>query len=182
MINIENITLQGREINIRDLADSCRIYQADGRSGEIRIILITQEEQEQAEGVEGTVSGQSQVYQQYVPTENYLWDVVLSVRNRLCAFYNHLQYGLRVLVRGYHLGSLTITVECSSLQTLEGLWNDYTNGHLEEVAQEALVTSDVLKTLGIAGMKLKTFISEEEYEKGKKEFVENLGQPDTGNT
>lgn len=182
MINIENITLHGRVINIRDLADSCRMYQAADRSGETRIILITQEEQEQAEGVEGTVSGQSQVYQQYVPTENSLWDVVLSVRNRLCAFYNHLQYGLRVLVRGHHLGSLTITVECSSLQTLEGLWNDYTSGHLEEVAQEVLVTSDVLKTLGIAGMKLKTFISEEQYEKGKKEFVENLGQPDTGNT
>ena len=103
-------------------------------------------------------------------------------RAYLFRFYNHLEYGLRVLVRGYHLGSLTITVECSSLQTLEGLWNDYTSGHLEEVAQEALVTSDVLKTLGIAGMKLKTFISEEEYEKGKKELVENLGQPDIGNT
>lgn len=182
MINIENITLQGRVIDICDLADSCRMYQADGRSGEKRIILITQEEQEQTEGVEGTVSGQSQVYQQYIPTENYIWDVVLSVGNRLYTFYKHLRYGLRVLVRGYHLGSLTITVECSSLQTLEGLWKDYTSGHLQEVAQEALVTSDVLKTLGVTGMKLKTFVSEKEYEKGKKELVANLGQPDTGNT
>ena len=86
LINIENITLHERVINIRDLADSCRMYQAAGRSGEKRIILITQEDQEQVERVEGTVSGQSQVYQQYVPTENYIWDVVLSVRNRLCAF------------------------------------------------------------------------------------------------
>ena len=93
-----------------------------------------------------------------------------------------MQYGLRVLVRDYHLGSLTITVECSSLQTLEGLWDDYTSGHLEEVAQEAFVTSDVLKTHGVTGMKLKAFISEEEYQKGKKELVENLEQPDTGNT
>lgn len=181
MNNIESINLGGRVINVRDLANSCRMHQVAGRSGGMIIIPVAQDEQEQVEEVEGTVSGQSQGDQQYVPTENDIWEVVLSFKNCFNTFLNYLKNKLQVLVRGHHLGSLLITTECSSLQILERLWNDYTSGHLQEVAQEALVTSDVLKTLGVTGIKLKTFVSEEEYEKGKNTLVENLGEPDTGN-
>ena len=65
------------------------------------------------------------------------------------------------------VGSLLITVECSSLQILQGLWEDYRSGHLNEIAQQMLVTAEVLEKLGLAEVRLKTFISEEEYENGK---------------
>lgn len=162
------------------------MHQAAGRSGGMIIIpvdmSVAQEEQQQVEDVEGTVPGQNQEYQQYVPTENYIWEVVLSFKNCLNTFLNYLNNKLNVLVRGHHLGSLLITTECSSLQILEGLWKDYKSGHLQEVAQEALVTSGVLKTLGVTGIKLKTLVSEEEYEKGKTKLMENFGEPDHGNT
>lgn len=184
MNNIESINLGGRVISIRDLANSCRMHQAAGRSGGMIIIPVDMSvaQEEQVEDVEGTVSGQNQEYQQYVPTENDIWEVVLSFKNCLNTFLNYLNNKLNVLVRGHHLGSLLIATDCSSLEILEGLWKDYKSGHLQEVAQEALVTSDVLKTLGVTGIKLKTLVSEEEYEKGKTKLVENFGEPDHGNS
>ena len=74
------------------------------------------------------------------------------------------------------LGSLSITVRCSSLQILEGLWKDYISSHLTQVVQETLVTDDVLEILGLDELKLKVFISEEEYEKGKKVFADSSGE------
>ena len=71
-------------------------------------------------------------------------------------------------MRGDRVGSWHITVECSSLQVLEGLWEDYRSGHLNSVAQEILITQPVLEKLGLTELKLKTFISEDQYEKGKK--------------
>ena len=65
-------------------------------------------------------------------------------------------------------GSWHVTVECSSSQVLEGLWEDYRSGHLNSVAQEMLITQQVLEKLGLTELKLKTFISEDQYEKGKK--------------
>ena len=66
------------------------------------------------------------------------------------------------------MGSWHITVECSSLQVLEGLWEDYRSGHLNSVAQEMLISPQVLEKLGLTELKLKTYISEDQYEKGKK--------------
>ena len=73
------------------------------------------------------------------------------------------------------MGSLSITVKRSSLQILEGSWEDYISGHLNQVVQEMLVTSDVLGSLGLDEMKLKVFISEEEYRNGKQSLTENSG-------
>ena len=53
-----------------------------------------------------------------------------------------------------------ITVESSSLQVPKGVWEYYRSGHFNSVAQE------MLKSL--IGLNLKTFISEDQYEKGKK--------------
>ena len=61
-----------------------------------------------------------------------------------------------------------ITVKCSSLQILEGLWKVYKSGYLNQVVQETLVTHEVLDILGIDEVKLIVSISEQEYERGKK--------------
>ena len=71
-------------------------------------------------------------------------------------------------MRNSEVGSLPITVECSSSQDLEGLCEDYLSGHLNSVAQEMLITPQVLEKLGVTELKLKTSISEDQCEKGKK--------------
>ncbi|KAJ7388940.1 hypothetical protein OS493_034870 [Desmophyllum pertusum] len=69
-------------------------------------------------------------------------------------------------------GSLIITVECSSLEILEGLWEDYCTGLLNEMAQKFLVTEDLLKELGLTEAKLTTTILEEEYGACRKHFIQ----------
>ena len=59
--------------------------------------------------------------------------------------------------------SLIITVECESLAILDKLWNDYRTGHLNEMAQEFLVTKEILDELALTEVKLKTTILEDEY-------------------
>ena len=60
-------------------------------------------------------------------------------------------------------GSLIITVEISSLQVLDELWEDYCTGHLNERAQKFLVTEDILKAFGLVEVKLRTAIVKEDY-------------------
>ena len=69
-----------------------------------------------------------------------------------------------------------ITVKCSSLQILEGLWKVYKSGYLDQVVQETLVTHEVLDILGIDEVKLIVSISEQEYERGKQIFADNSGE------
>ena len=75
---------------------------------------------------------------------------------------------LGLVLRKQVVSSWHITVECSSLQVLEGLWEDYRSGHLNSVAQEMLITQQVLEKLGLTELKLETFISKDQYERGKK--------------
>ena len=75
---------------------------------------------------------------------------------------------LQVIFKGSDLGSLLITVKCVSLQILEGLWEDYSSGHLGEVVQRCFVTEEILTEWSLAELKLKTTISEEEYNTCKK--------------
>ena len=112
-------------------------------------------------------------------TEIQIWDVILSFKKSFELFLQYLTCKLNVFVRSHDIGSLLITVECSSLQILEGLWQDYCNGHLTNVAQERLVTPQVLEKLGFTEIKLKTSISKEEYEKGKWIFKNSSGMSQT---
>ena len=70
---------------------------------------------------------------------------------------------LGVDVEDYRLGSLVITVSCSSLEVLETLWKEYRTGHLNKVVQATLVTAEVLEKLDLNEVKLRTLISEEDY-------------------
>ena len=83
---------------------------------------------------------------------------------------------LNALVEGIELESLLITVKCSSLQILEGLWKVYKSGYLNQLVQETLVTHEVLEILGIDEVKLIVSISKQEYERGKQIFADNSGE------
>ena len=101
------------------------------------------------------------------PPDMDVWDVILSFKGSVNLFLQYLRCKLHLLVRNNEVGSWHITVECSSLQVLEGLWEDYRSGHLNSVAQEMLITPQVLQKLSLTELKLKTFISEDQWEKGK---------------
>ena len=102
------------------------------------------------------------------PPDFHKWNVILSFKKSVLSFFRYLRRKRHVRVCYNKLGSWHITVECSSLQVLEGLWEDYRSGHLNSVAQEMLISPQVLEKLGLTELKLKTYISEDQYEKGKK--------------
>ena len=70
---------------------------------------------------------------------------------------------MRLIITGTSVGSLVITVKCESLMILEGLWTDYSSGHLGEVVQNCFVTEKILKELNLAELRLKTTMDIEEY-------------------
>ena len=102
------------------------------------------------------------------PPDIDVWDVILSFKESADLFLRYLSSKLHLRVRNKGKGSWHITVECSSFRVLEGLWEDYRSGHLNSVAQEMLVTQQVLEKLGLTELKLSTFISEDQYVRGKK--------------
>ena len=60
-------------------------------------------------------------------------------------------------------GSLRITVECSTLEILENLWEDYCSGHLNTVAEERLLTDDIKRRFDVESVKLETTFLEGDY-------------------
>ena len=91
------------------------------------------------------------------------WYVVYSFKSSLNLFISYLKMKLGVDVEDYRLGSLVLTVSCSSLEVLEALWKEYRTGHLNKVVQATLVTAEVLEKLDLNEVKLRTLISEEDY-------------------
>ncbi len=77
---------------------------------------------------------------------------------------------MELIFAGVSIGSLLLTVKCGSLQILEGLWEDYSSGHLGEVVQRCFATEEILRELSLAELKLKTTILEEEYKACKSYF------------
>ena len=101
--------------------------------------------------------------QQNRPVVPDFWYVVYSFRSSLNLFIAYLKLKLGVDVEDCRLGSLVITVSCSSLEVLEALWNEYRTGRLNEVIQDTLVTAEVLEKLELSEVQLRTIISEEDY-------------------
>ena len=73
-------------------------------------------------------------------------------------------------------GSLIITVQCPTLESLESLWNGYSSGYLNDIVERFLVTDELKRKLGMDNVRLKTTIEEENYLICKKAFVENSGE------
>ena len=96
--------------------------------------------------------------------------------DELNGFHRYLRDMRQVLIVDNKIGSLIITVRCSSLRILDELWEDYRTGHLKEVAQRYLVTEDILQQLGLDSVELTLTISEEEYKAYRKNFLKNEGR------
>ena len=101
--------------------------------------------------------------QQNRPVVLNFWHVVYSFKSSLNLFISYLKMKLGVDVEDYRLGSLVITVSCSSLEVLEALWKEYRTGHLNKVVQATLVTAEVLEKLHLSEVKLRAVISEKDY-------------------
>ena len=145
---------------------------AAASAGTCTVTVPIDEEQPQFEGAEGTSGVNLGGDHQYPPTESYIWRVILSPAcNRLQSLVEYLKVQLGVSVVSHKEGSLLIKVTCSSLQILEGLWDDYSSGNLSKMVERTFVTPDVLEKLGLSELKLKTTITKEEYNKCKEFFL-----------
>ena len=94
----------------------------------------------------------------------------------LNGFVEYLERVRKVLVIDATTGSLIVTVECSSLQILDELWQDYRSGVLDEMAQKFLVTKNTLEELGLVEVKLKTTIAKDEYRACQEYFLKRAGE------
>lgn len=150
--------------------------QEETRRDECTIPILPDEPQTEEAGAQST--GELQRNLRYPPEENDIWNVILSFKNSFDLLVQYLRVKLGVIVQGYSVGSLLLTVTCSSLEILEGLWQDYCSGHLNKVVDETLVTADVLEKLCLSEVKLKTIISEEEYQASKEFFMRNSSKSD----
>ena len=106
----------------------------------------------------------------------YLQAIDPSKPEDLNGFVYYLEKVRKVLIVDTQSGSLIITVECSSLEILEGLWEDYCTGYFIEMAQKYLVTDDILKELGLTAVKLATTILEEEYRACREQLIQYSGE------
>ena len=98
-----------------------------------------------------------------------------SNREELNGFLQYMERVRKLILVDVKTGSLIITVRCSSLRILDGLWEDYCTGDLNKVAQRYLVTEDVLKELGLDSVQLTVNISEEEYKAYRKHLLKSEG-------
>lgn len=93
----------------------------------------------------------------------YLNNVHPSTLEEFNGFVLYIERVRKALIVDVTSGSLIVMVECSSLEILEGLWEDYGTGYLSEMAQKFLATEEILKEFGLAELKLTTTIKEDEY-------------------
>ncbi|CAH3175259.1 unnamed protein product, partial [Porites lobata] len=87
----------------------------------------------------------------------------------------YIEKAYEVAVMMVKTGSLIITVQCPTLESLESLWNGYCSGYLNDVVESFLVTDELKRKLGLDKVRLKTTIEEENYLICKKAFMENSG-------
>ena len=106
----------------------------------------------------------------------YLQTIDPSKPEDMNGFVYYLEKVRNVLIVEAKQGSLIITVECSSLEILDGLWIDYCTGYLDEMAQKYLVTEQILNELGLNAVKLTTTILEEEYISCRNYFLQLSGE------
>jgi len=106
----------------------------------------------------------------------YLKTIDPSKPEDLNGFVYYLEKVRKTLIVETHLGSLIITVDCSSLEILDDLWYDYCNGFLNKMVQKFLVTEEVLKELGVIDVKVTTTILEEDYMACREYLLQRSGE------
>lgn len=105
----------------------------------------------------------------------YLRKVDLSTPEEFNGFVRYIEKVRKALIVDVTTGSLIIKVECSSLEILEGLWEDYCTGYLNKMAQKFLVTEEILDEFALDKVKLTTTIKKEEYRACQDRLSENAG-------
>jgi len=106
--------------------------------------------------------------------DRYFQTLLPSTPEEYNEFQRYLREVRNILMVDVAVGSLIITLECSSLEILEGLWEDYCSGHLNKMAQKCLVTKDILRESGLLEVKLITTILEEDYRACREFFTGKL--------
>ena len=118
---------------------------------------------EQQQDVHEIVTRQIQLYTKYRKVAN---DEGVS------GLITHIQETYRLALKSVGFGSLRITFNCQSLESLENLWSDYQSGQLNDIAERYLVTDDIKKKLNLETVRLKTTIEEENYQICKRILME----------
>ena len=101
----------------------------------------------------------------------YLQALNPSTSEEFNGFLQYLEKVRKVIIVDVKTGSLIVMVECSSLQVLDELWEDYNTGHLSEMVQKCLVTQEILEEFALAEVKITTTINEEEYRACRELFL-----------
>ena len=110
-----------------------------------------------------------QVVDKYVKYNEFSRD---NLMEDLKSFTDHIVNAYGVLFVTFGRGSVIITLDCPTLESLEHLWSDYRSGHLDNVAERYLVTLEMKKKLNLETISLKTTIAEENYLNCKKALME----------
>ena len=86
----------------------------------------------------------------------------------------HIRNVHNLLIKSLGLGCLEIQVECLTLESLEGLKNDYCSGDLNEMAEKFILTDEVREELDLNDVSFKTTIRREDYLACRKSFLNEV--------
>ena len=100
----------------------------------------------------------------------------MSNESKIEQLVKYIQAEMHVKVKLVKMGSLTIIVQCPTLESLEKLWKSYSSGYLNDIVERFLVTDELRRKLGLDNVRLTTTIEEENYLICKKAFRETSGE------
>ncbi|CAH3188636.1 unnamed protein product, partial [Porites lobata] len=122
--------------------------------GEFKVLLFGQLSDEQSKIVHETLQRQILLYFQHR---------TIATSEGVSGLIEYIKKTHNVALESVGLGSLEVKFRCTSLESLESLWNDYQSGHLNHIAERYLVTDDIRRKLNFENVRLKTTIDEENY-------------------
>ena len=174
-INCEAISGPGLQEQSHEVVVSSQTPEGEIQSAGVKPIISCQRQSSTPEGFGGEQLGNggipsAQGVLNFIAFK-YFQAVDPSKPEELNGYLQYLKDVRQVLFVNAQTGSLIIIVECNSLEILEGLWNDYNTGHLNEMAQKFLVTDDILNEFGLTEVKLTTIIMEKEYKACRENFL-----------
>ena len=114
----------------------------------------------------------AQDVQNYADLQDHSTDKLKGVGKLTVAMLTHYE----LQFEDYEMSSLIIIFKCQSLKSLELLWSDYLSGHLDEMAEQYLVTDEVKEKLNLETIRVKTTIEEENYLNCRKVLLECSGE------
>ena len=100
----------------------------------------------------------------------------MSNESKIEQLIKYIQAEMHVKVKLVKMGSLTIIMQCPTLESLEKLWKSYCSGYLSDIVERLLVTDELRRKLGLENVRLTTTIEEENYLICKKAFRETSGK------